>query len=199
MSEVQPPAGDAESPFAELREKIEHGLRDENEKKRKRRLAELEAILGPRCPEDGFDDIRYFDSDDEVRSHASLAEDAPARKRAAKILEELLASPELRQALLPRLLRDGPSPISDWVFIWQDLEEEHRRLLFAETIDREPEDARASQGEVLTELDQALCVARAKAEEAPNDDRSGGSRQSPVMCVARTSRSKMSTGGSSQP
>ena len=39
-------------------------------------------------------------------------------------------SPELRQALLPILMAEGPSVFHDWVFIWRELEDERRRLIY---------------------------------------------------------------------
>jgi hypothetical protein len=123
MSEIKKSASEAERRFAELRDWVEQRDADEN------RLAELDAILGPR----EYDDVRFHASYDEVESRASLAADDPARERAAKILEELVASRELRQALLPRHLGEGSGAISDWFFIWQDLEDERRRLVLAES------------------------------------------------------------------
>jgi hypothetical protein len=136
MDELQHPEFEAEQPnaFAALRDEIEHGPLDEIEHgppDKERRIRELDQILGARCHPDDYDDSRFHDTWDEVEAHASLASADPARQRAAAVVEELLDSSELRQALLPILFAEGPNVLRDWVYIWRYLEEERQTLLFA--------------------------------------------------------------------
>jgi hypothetical protein len=110
----------AERPFAALREEIEF---------EELLLEELDAILGPRAGADDYDRIQFESTVIEVETHGSLAEDHPARRRAATIVEQLHENEELRQALFPILFAEGPGVIRDWVFIWRELEDERWRLV----------------------------------------------------------------------
>jgi hypothetical protein len=129
MDEVQHPESESEAElmrgFEALREEVA-GLRPNED-----RLRELDAILGRRPHAETFDEIRFDQTWDEVESHRSLPDEDPARQRAAAIVQELLDSSKLRQALLPLLMTEGPNVLRDWVYVWRYLEEERQTLLHA--------------------------------------------------------------------
>ena len=61
---------------------------------------------------------------DEVETHPSLPQDHPARLKAREILDELEADKDLRQALLPEILRVKADRVGDWCYVWSDFEQQ---------------------------------------------------------------------------